>query len=161
VYLLPEEQHIATPAGSSPYDPNLEFPNISRDAIVGTPIGNAGMKSDYGIGYLIAYEYWGKGYAAEAVAGILREFWRGAPEGRFGTVPQEEGDNDHKGKAYVTSMTYPENKASARVLEKVGGVDTGLIEMEDWSQKPEEKERDGVRKFKLKTYRMYEPDRHS
>jgi hypothetical protein len=47
------------------------------------------------------------------------------------------------------------------VLEKVGGVCTGLIEMEDWSQKPEEKERDGVRKFKLKTYRMYAPDRHS
>lgn len=156
IYLLPKDQHLPTPAGSSPYDHDLHFPSITPNSIVGTPIGNGGMKNDM-IGYSFASEHWGKGYATEAVAGILREIWRGAAKGKFGTLPKEADDNVHKGKEYIKATTHPENKASGRVLEKVGAVSLGIKEVDDWSQTTEEKEKEGVRKFTLQTYRVYNP----
>jgi len=63
---------------------------------------------DVELAYTLARGVWGRGYAAEAAAAVLK--WG------FGTL----------GLARVVGVTYPENLASQRVLEKVGMRRLGL-----------------------------------
>jgi Acetyltransferase (GNAT) domain len=167
--LLPEDQHLPTPEGSSPYDPHLRFPAITSDAIAGTPIGNLGMKDDYEIGYMVAYEHWGKGYTAEALAGMLREIWNESEKGKFGTLPRDkpaagkEGEpaegEPAEGREYVAATTNPSNRQSMRVLEKNGFLLSGSKEVEDLAQTKEDKEKTGVKMFQLNYFKKYKPGR--
>lgn len=74
----------------------------------GRLIGNCGIRKDSAgapeadIGYELAPEHWGRGYATEAVRAILR----------FGF--------EHLGVHRISAWCLAENAASARVLEKAG-----------------------------------------
>jgi ribosomal-protein-alanine N-acetyltransferase len=52
--------------------------------------------------------YWGKGYATEALTGFLKKY--------FEMLPEED---------YILAKTDVSNKASRRVLEKVGFSESG------------------------------------
>lgn len=71
------------------------------------PIGHCGFsllqdKSDVEIAYLLDKPYWGKGYASEIASAMLR----------YGF--------DKLGYERIVGMVYPQNIASAKVLEKIG-----------------------------------------
>ncbi len=77
----------------------------------GDPFGSAGLTVDRGrgeLGYVISADRWGRGYATEAAASLLR----------FG--------KETLGLQTITATCRPENAASARVLEKIGMVQIGL-----------------------------------
>lgn len=82
----------------------VTFPN--RD-----PFGSVGLSVDHGrgeLGYVLDADHWGRGYATEAAASLLR----------FGKETLRLRD--------ITATCRPENTASARVLEKIGMVQVGL-----------------------------------
>ncbi|MET3176745.1 UNVERIFIED_ORG: ribosomal-protein-alanine N-acetyltransferase [Arthrobacter sp. UYCu721] len=75
------------------------------------PIGSVGLSLRGGkgeIGYVIAADCWGRGYATEAAQSLLR----------FGL--------EELGLSEITATCRPENTASARVLEKIGMCRSGL-----------------------------------
>ncbi|MBD1540616.1 GNAT family N-acetyltransferase [Arthrobacter sp. S13_S34] len=77
----------------------------------GDPIGSVSLTLVSGkgeIGYVIAPDYWGRGYATEASRSLLR----------FGM--------EELGLSEFTATCRPENVASSRVLEKVGMSRVGL-----------------------------------
>ena len=77
----------------------------------GDPFGSVGLAVDRGrgeLGYVIDADHWGRGYATEAAASLLR----------FGQETLRLRD--------ITATCRPENTASARVLEKIGMVQAGL-----------------------------------
>ena len=110
-----------------------------------------GLKENYELGYVVAHEHWGQGYASEALAGVLRAIWRLAGEGKFVELPRDDQGE------YVLATANQENTPSIRVLEKVGATDGGSKETEDWNQTKEEKERDGPRMYKLRLFRIHKP----
>jgi RimJ/RimL family protein N-acetyltransferase len=78
----------------------------------GDPFGTVGLAVDRGrgeLGYVIDADHWGCGYATEAAASLLR----------FGQETLRLRD--------ITATCKPENTASARVLEKIGMVQVGLL----------------------------------
>lgn len=77
----------------------------------GAPFGSVGLSVEQGqgeLGYVIAVDLWGCGYATEAAAALLR----------FGSEALALPE--------VTATCRPENTASARVLEKIGMARVGL-----------------------------------
>lgn len=77
----------------------------------GEPFGSVGLGIDRGrgeLGYVIDADHWGRGYATEAAAALLR----------FGQGTLKLQD--------ITATCRPENTASARVLEKIGLVPVGV-----------------------------------
>lgn len=73
----------------------------------GTPIGICGLLKretldDPDIGYALLPAYWGQGYALEAAMAITTDAWE-----RFGLQR-------------IAAIAKPENRASIRVLEKLG-----------------------------------------
>ncbi|KAF2445669.1 acyl-CoA N-acyltransferase [Karstenula rhodostoma CBS 690.94] len=71
-------------------------------------IGMIGAVRAPEIGYMLNHNYWGKGYATEALRGFIPlffEHYSGGPPGRF---------------EYAEAHTDPELTASQHVLEKVG-----------------------------------------
>lgn len=75
----------------------------------GKPVGHAGLvpqkvddAEEWEIGYWVAKDYWGEGYATEA-ARSLRDY-----------------AIDKLGKERVVSLIHPDNKASQRVAENCG-----------------------------------------
>ncbi|MCA1444018.1 GNAT family N-acetyltransferase [Ensifer sp. IC4062] len=83
-------------------------------------IGDCGLKtfeSDIRlaqIGYTIARQYWGQGYATEAVRGLI--------EYAFGNFPIHR----------ITASVDPRNAASLRVLEKCGFVKEAHFRQSEW-----------------------------
>jgi RimJ/RimL family protein N-acetyltransferase len=74
-------------------------------------IGSAGMGEHDGepeIGYWVAREYWGRGYATEAAAAVLR-------------IARTLGHTR------ITAGHFADNPASGKVLRKLGFVPTGRI----------------------------------
>ncbi|CZR51787.1 uncharacterized protein PAC_01664 [Phialocephala subalpina] len=69
------------------------------------------------VGYSVTPEYWGNGYAPEAVKLFCRYYWNE----RVGGASGEKRD-------MIIAYTDPENTASARVLEKSGFTKEELIE---------------------------------
>ena len=68
-------------------------------------------------GYGIHYDYWGKGYATEALQGLLKAWWALPREG------DENVNEDGKGapmREKVLAGAAKANGASVRVLEKCG-----------------------------------------
>ncbi|WP_202411496.1 GNAT family N-acetyltransferase [Halobacillus halophilus] len=61
------------------------------------------------IGFIIHHHYWGRGFATEACGLMLAYSF------------------DHCGLHRVTALSSPENKASQRVLEKIGMVKEGTL----------------------------------
>jgi len=80
------------------------------------PIGVCGLLKrpslpDFDLGYALLSEHWGRGYVAEAAAGVVRF----AAEGR--RLPR------------LLAMTHPDNARSVRVLEGLGFGYVGLHEV--------------------------------
>lgn len=77
----------------------------------GAFVGRAGFSPFEGepeIGYSLAEEHWGKGYASEIALGLRDWFFASRPESRF------------------IGFAHVDNAASRRVLEKIGMVKTHL-----------------------------------
>lgn len=81
----------------------------------GTLIGDCGFghiqepKCPTELGYMLAKEHWGHGYMTEALEAILQYGFRALQLHR------------------IQAWTHPDNKASARVLQKQGFVREGLL----------------------------------
>jgi|CXWL01.1.fsa_nt_gi RimJ/RimL family protein N-acetyltransferase len=76
-----------------------------EERATGRMIGLAGLQflgSEYETGYWIARELWGQGYASEAAEGALRHAF------------------DRLGAPRVIAITDRDNRASRRVMEKIG-----------------------------------------
>jgi RimJ/RimL family protein N-acetyltransferase len=85
------------------------------------PVGLAGLvKRDVlehaDVGYAFLERAWGRGYAQEAAAGVLRHA------------------REVLGIQTVVGITSPGNRASQRVLEKVGLKFTGMIDLPGWDE---------------------------
>lgn len=86
----------------------------------GQPVGLAGLvKRDVlehpDVGYAFLEHAWGRGYAQEAAAGVLRHA------------------REVLGLATVAGITNPDNHASRHVLEKVGLTYVGDIDLPGWA----------------------------
>jgi diamine N-acetyltransferase len=66
------------------------------------------------IGYTLAPEFWGKGYAVEAAAALVEYFF------------------DTLGVTRVMGITHPDNRASAMVLERIGMLSEGRTRLSYW-----------------------------
>lgn len=76
-------------------------------ALEDTLIGTAGIHQDAEIGYILGYDHWAKGYATEAVGGMLPYLFEAT------------------GADQITADADPNNQASVKVLEKLGFIQTG------------------------------------
>ena len=81
---------------------------VAEEKATGTAIGRIGIYDPDGwpgleVGWSLAREHWGKGYATEGGAAALRYAF------------------DIVGVAHVVSLIQPDNAASIRVAEKLGG----------------------------------------
>lgn len=105
-----------TPDGSGAVNSRHFFFSIVLKSSPDIIIGSVGVNSLYpapSIGYAMHPDFWGKGYATEAVRGVV-EVWWGLPR-----VPVEDGRNENwEEKLYAA--TQRENIGSYRVLSKVG-----------------------------------------
>ncbi|KAE8167465.1 GNAT domain-containing protein [Aspergillus tamarii] len=79
------------------------------------------------VGYLFLPETWGKGYATEALTGLVEAWWRlPTPEHGFSGSGEEAGEV-----GFLRAVTHKANLGSAKVLTKCGwtvvgeGVDGG------------------------------------
>ncbi|EBA07203.1 GNAT family N-acetyltransferase [Sagittula stellata] len=77
----------------------------------GRCIGKAGVWDKPEVGYMVVPAFWGRGFAFEALSAILPR--------AFGRWPDQ---------AHLTAELDPRNAASARLLEKLGFVCTGVVE---------------------------------
>ncbi len=87
-----------------------------------TAIGICGLaKRDFmedpDVGYAFHPAYWGKGYAYEATAAVLRYA------------------RDELGFGRIAAITTPDNEASIRLLTKLGMRDEGLVQFSDTEDK--------------------------
>jgi [ribosomal protein S5]-alanine N-acetyltransferase len=81
-------------------DPQLIFGIIVADQLVGM-VGLTRVEEPVEIGYWVGRPYWGRGFATAAVALLIDEAWR-------------------RGIHRLVADVFPDNAASARVLEKNG-----------------------------------------
>jgi len=87
----------------------------------GEPVGLAGLvRRDVldhpDVGYAFLERAWGRGYAQEAAAAVLRHA------------------RDDLGLATVLAIANPDNQASRRVLEKIGLKFVGVVELPGWDE---------------------------
>ncbi|KAF8885096.1 acetyltransferase [Gymnopilus junonius] len=80
------------------------------DECCAIPIGKAGIWNGQEIGFILSSEYWGKGYAFEALDAIIKQFWA--------TNEREE--------ATIKADVDPRNKRCLRLLKKLGFVEVGM-----------------------------------
>ncbi|KAK2799696.1 hypothetical protein FQN50_008396 [Emmonsiellopsis sp. PD_5] len=88
------------------------FVIIRRDDSTGRIIGHTGFNQLVplpNIGYGVASDVWGNGYATEAVRGLLDAWW---------ALPREEGSAQEK--EIIVANAAKHNLASMRILEKFG-----------------------------------------
>ena len=75
-------------------------------------IGMCGVHTAPEIGYSFRPEVWGKGFASEAIAGLVAKYWETFPDGH----PSLQGDE----RGYLEAHTARENLSSQGVLRKNG-----------------------------------------
>lgn len=98
----------------------FQFLITERDDPTGRIVGSIGMNVVHPLpnaGYGIHYDYWGKGYATEALRGLLKAWWALPREGNEST--NEDGECALK-REKVLAGAAKANGASVRVLEKCG-----------------------------------------
>jgi len=78
----------------------------------GIVIGKAGIWDGKEIGFIFNREYWGKGYAFEALDAIIKHYW---------------SINDDAS-AVIKADVDPRNRGCLKVLEKLGFVEVGRAE---------------------------------
>jgi len=88
----------------------------------GVPIGICGLAKrdfmdDIDIGYALLPAFWGKGYAYEAAAGVMRYA------------------RSELGLGRIVAVISPDNESSAKLLGKLGMRDEGLINFGDSEEK--------------------------
>jgi len=89
-------------------DPQLVFAIVVADQLVGMA-GMTGVEEPVEIGYWVGRPYWGRGFATAAVALLMEEARR-------------------RGIRCLAADVFPDNAASARVLEKNGFARQGEIQ---------------------------------
>lgn len=77
-----------------------------------TIIGMCGVHTAPEVGYSFHPDVWGKGYASEAIAGLVEKYWETFPDGHP-SLQEHERD-------YLEGHTARENLASQGVLRKNG-----------------------------------------
>ncbi|KFK39550.1 hypothetical protein AALP_AA3G258600 [Arabis alpina] len=112
------QQHILTKAIPHPWRRSISLLNDRRS------IGYVSVKPDSGdsrcrahLGYAVAREFWGRGIATEAVRMALNQAFKDFPE-----------------VVRIQAVVEVENKASQRVLEKVGFEKEGLLKKYGYCQ---------------------------
>ncbi|PPQ71159.1 hypothetical protein CVT24_009840 [Panaeolus cyanescens] len=88
-------------------------------------IGKAGLYDGKEIGYILHPDYWGKGYAREALVAILDRYFADITEVPQDTQPKE-GEIVVNGK--VKADIDPRNAASIKLLTRLGFVEVGRAE---------------------------------
>ena len=86
----------------------VQLPGRQRSAIMGM-IGASRLPE---IGYIIDPDFWGKGYASEALKAWLAWYWD--------TFPQGHPSLSESDRAKIVAETGPEAAASCKVLQKCG-----------------------------------------
>jgi RimJ/RimL family protein N-acetyltransferase len=91
---------------------------VLEDLETGIPVGRAGLLNPHGwpdleVGWTVAREHWGKGYAAEAARAAC------------------EWAHDVLGAKHVVSLIDPQNKNSIRVAEKLGEAVEGEFQLRE------------------------------
>ena len=84
----------------------------SRKAPKTIVIGLVGIWDENEVGFIFNREYWGKGYASEAVRAVLEKFWA--------EHPSDE--------ALVKADVDPRNESCLRALQRLGFVEVGRAE---------------------------------
>jgi len=75
-------------------------------------LGICGVHNAPEIGYAFCPEIWGKGFATEAVQGLIKAYWDAFPHGH----PRIKGEDED----YLEGRTHRWNAASEQVLRKNG-----------------------------------------
>ena len=103
---------------SSPHNGIFDFsvcllPSDSRHSNAPIIIGKAGMWDGREIGFIFNKNYWGKGYAYEALQAVVDQYWL---------------VNNQEGAEPIKADVDPRNEASLRLLKKLGFEVTGTAE---------------------------------
>jgi RimJ/RimL family protein N-acetyltransferase len=101
----------------------------------GTIVGTVGshVAEPPTLGYMFRKEFWGKGYATEALKGWMEEYWKlprreiehsdSLPE-----VGELKLDDNGAAREVLVAEVESENKASSKIMEKCGFKPTGVQE---------------------------------
>lgn len=108
-----------TPDGSGATNSRHFFFSIVPKSSPGTIIGGVGINSlspAPSVGYALHPDFWGKGYATEAVRGLVEAWWG------LARVPVEDTNaaGNGSGEERLFAATQRENIGSRKVLSKVG-----------------------------------------
>jgi RimJ/RimL family protein N-acetyltransferase len=86
------------------------------------------------VGYGMGHEHWGKGYATEALLGLISAWWE-LPRGEVEEADMEsryvDADNDIPGTEYLMAIVAADNPPSSRVLAKAG-----FGKIAEWTMEP-------------------------
>ena len=93
------------------------------------------------IGYAFNPELWGRGYATEAIKGLVDKYWEVFPQGH----PSLEGEE----REYLVGYTARSNLASQAALKKNG--------FSFWKEIEESPSLDGGEKVMLMVWRRWKP----
>ena len=118
--------------------PQLLYPSEEdRNAI----IGMCGVHTAPEVGYSFTPEVWGKGFASEAIAGLVEKYWETFPDGHPSLQEHERG--------YLEAHTTRENLSSQGVLRKNG--------FEFWNEVEESSDIGGGPREMMMVWRRWKP----
>lgn len=95
------------------------------DLSTAKPIGKIGLYDGKEVGYILHPDYWGKGYATEALMAILHRY--------FADIVEVPPDTKPEGREIIVSGRAkadidPRNDASLKILTRLGFVEVGRAE---------------------------------
>ena len=101
------------------YAVEIVFPDSNSKPEEPIVIGFTGAHHLPEVGYIFEPDFWGKGYATEALKAWLAMYWQQYPDGH---PSLERTLGASQGLPFLKAETGPEGKASAKVLQKCGFV---------------------------------------